>query len=535
MLNEVRHGTIASETLKQLESRVIPIEVENDIIPTRLYPHLKDVDEFNELQLHTIEGKGKLYNSKDIGKDEFLDCIRKNCPAPAQLKLKKGAQVLLLKNIYLKGNFKLSVANGSRGVVLDFDATRRGFPIVKFHNGLTTVVEPTKWEIEVSGQVVASREQVPLKLAWAISIHKVQGSTVSRAQISLQNVFEFGQAYVALSRVCSLNGLYLIDFNPKRIRAHPKVVEFYSNSMNFQNQEQYEKNPIKFFSSTSYATNLDLPKSKDTFLSPCSPKQDDSNLGYIAQYSPSDRATCRKCQEKILLHQLRLGQLSTHFSGHTMTFWYHYECFFKQFPKAIRSINDITNFFKLHYCDQEMIAKRIGDPTLKKTFSARKKEDPDVEERLEINSSGQAILRIDASNEGEVDELLSKYLPKTDEQQQQEESEDFTFQLPIQSKNSPSTEKKISKQLDFLENKKNSNFSYPSSTNVNKDNNYVSSNNSNSSNRELEMNAWKKIEVLEAQIETSSIFSHLPRLESPSPSSLPKKVPKFQTFLKIKQ
>src|SRR5690606_38311715 len=121
----------------------------------------------------------------------------------------------------------------------------------------------------------------------------VQGSTISVAQISLQHVFEYGQAYVALSRVCSLGGLYLIDFNPKRIRAHPKVAQFYNNDMQY-----LTVGPSIPFSRHSSP----LDSLFQRVLQP-----DPDNLGYITQYAPSNRATCRKCQEKIGLNLLRMG------------------------------------------------------------------------------------------------------------------------------------------------------------------------------------------------------------------------------------
>ncbi len=88
---------------------------------------------------------------------------------PEELKLKIGAQVMLMKNL----STRTGLINGSRGIVVGFDATRKGFPRVLFSNGEERTMDFSKWSVNVGGQEVASRTQIPLKLAWALSIHKV--------------------------------------------------------------------------------------------------------------------------------------------------------------------------------------------------------------------------------------------------------------------------------------------------------------------------------------------------------------------------
>jgi ATP-dependent DNA helicase PIF1 len=99
--------------------------------------------------------------------------------------------------------------------------------VVKFASGREITVEPHQWKVIVEGKKLASRTQIPLKLAWALSIHKSQGQTLDKVEIRLDNAIEFGQAYVALSRVTSLKGLTLTAFDPKVVKAHPKVLEYY--------------------------------------------------------------------------------------------------------------------------------------------------------------------------------------------------------------------------------------------------------------------------------------------------------------------
>jgi ATP-dependent DNA helicase PIF1 len=160
--------------------------------------------------------------------------------APAALTLKVGAQVLLTRNWAEKG-----LVNGSRGVVVGFatahvgggssSSLAYGVPqgahaaaVVRFDTGALLTIPPASFFL-ASKHAVGSRLQLPLKLAWALTVHKSQGMTLSRAELQLGDAFAPGQAYVALSRVRSLDGLYLLNFNASKIRANPKVIAFYKS------------------------------------------------------------------------------------------------------------------------------------------------------------------------------------------------------------------------------------------------------------------------------------------------------------------
>ena len=130
------------------------------------------------------------------------------------------------------------VCNGSQGVVIDMHPS--GMPIVKFSNGCTKLITVQWWQSEDIPTIAIG--QIPLCLAWAMTIHKIQGATVDMAEMDLgQGVFEYGQTYVALSRIKSLNGLYLSAFHAQRIRANPKVVEFYNKIKESRPIEEEEK------------------------------------------------------------------------------------------------------------------------------------------------------------------------------------------------------------------------------------------------------------------------------------------------------
>lgn len=203
---------------------------EKVIEPTRLFAKKYAVQHYNDGRLKSIPGESRPFfatDSKSAGGDAMLKSLQEHCPAPATLLLKENAQVILLRNKATQG-----LVNGSRGTVTGFAETPDGkvLPLVRFETSPEPViVDPETWTMEVGGVIMASREQIPLALAWAISIHKAQGMTISQVEVALQDVFEDGQAYVALSRVTSLAGLVITaDFDERVIKANPSVENFYN-------------------------------------------------------------------------------------------------------------------------------------------------------------------------------------------------------------------------------------------------------------------------------------------------------------------
>ena len=242
ILNQIRVGKISKKSIKTLTDRVGKKYTGTDIKPTRIYPLKKLVNKLNTTSMAKLTGSERKFKIEaapipdmssfrelNITPDQIkteIEYLKNNVNCDKTLVLKKGAQVMCIVNIDVDGSSG-SICNGSQGVVEDFDSVT-GYPIVKFRNGITRLMKPHSWDSELYPNV--SVLQVPLILAWAITIHKAQGASIELAEIDIGNsVFACGQTYVALSRVVSLDGLYLTSFNYKKIKVSSKVKKFYSN------------------------------------------------------------------------------------------------------------------------------------------------------------------------------------------------------------------------------------------------------------------------------------------------------------------
>lgn len=232
-LNNIRMGLLPKKTRKLLKSRV-GVELTNDfgIKPTKLFSTNYSVDYVNNKELDILaENDPEFFEyNMDItvypgikNRDTVIEKYKKSCNAAETIQLCKGAQVMLLFNMDTEGG----LVNGSRGVVSGFIGD---IPLVKFLNGREVLVDYHIWETEENGQKILRVIQIPLKLAYALTIHKSQGCSLDYAEIDLSNTFEKGQAYVALSRVKNLEGLSIIEIDFDKIVANEKAVAFYKNS-----------------------------------------------------------------------------------------------------------------------------------------------------------------------------------------------------------------------------------------------------------------------------------------------------------------
>jgi ATP-dependent DNA helicase PIF1 len=186
---------------------------------TRLFTHNAAVDEINSHELAKLRGKPHLFAMLAKGPEPFVRALQRGCLSPESLELKQEAVVMFTKNDPA-GRY----VNGTLGVVEEFEP-ESGYPMVRLRGGRRIVAEPAKWKIDENGKERASILQVPLRLAWAITVHKSQGMSLDAAVIDLSKAFEYGQGYVALSRLRSLSGLHLLGLNERALRVHPLAVE----------------------------------------------------------------------------------------------------------------------------------------------------------------------------------------------------------------------------------------------------------------------------------------------------------------------
>lgn len=264
MLNEMRLGRISEDTVRAFKSLSRPLNFDDGVGTAELFSTRNEVEGSNERRLRELPGTVRRYDAMDIGKEEIRDKLLMNMMAPKSIDLKINAQVMLIKNL------DESLVNGSLGKVIGFsdektfdmtsvdefddddpmakarrkllksfsreaDTSSSGvkFPVVQFMatNGTSRVIlcQPEEWKVELpNGEVQAKRTQLPLILAWALSIHKAQGQTLERVKVNLGRVFEKGQAYVALSRATTQEGLQVLGFEKSKVMAHPRVIQFYN-------------------------------------------------------------------------------------------------------------------------------------------------------------------------------------------------------------------------------------------------------------------------------------------------------------------
>jgi ATP-dependent exoDNAse (exonuclease V) alpha subunit len=218
LLNEMRLNYVSDDALEKLEKR-LNTDVDSDILPTKLYTHNIDVDAVNNFELAKLKTKDYLYEMTYKGDKNIVKVLRESCLAPSELHLKEGAVVMFVQN-----NFGAGYVNGTLGVVSGFDKIDN-YPIVKTLSGKKITARPSSWHVDEGREVIAEINQIPLRLAWAITVHKSQGMTLDVAQIDLSKAFVDGMGYVALSRVKTLKGIKLLGINNRALKVDPRIVD----------------------------------------------------------------------------------------------------------------------------------------------------------------------------------------------------------------------------------------------------------------------------------------------------------------------
>ncbi len=217
LLAAMRRGDVNELHESALQER-LQVQPPSDVVVTRLYSHNADVDSINQTHLDALNSEQKVYTMFTSGAQPKREQLIKSVLAPQELVLKRGAEVMFVAN-----NFPAGYVNGTRGTVVDFDGL---VPIVVTATGREVKVESHSWKLEEDGRIRAEVSQLPLRLAWAITIHKSQGMSLDAAEIDLSRSFSPGMGYVALSRVRSMDGIYLKGVNQMALAMHPLIFAY---------------------------------------------------------------------------------------------------------------------------------------------------------------------------------------------------------------------------------------------------------------------------------------------------------------------
>lgn len=217
ILKAMRENLLSASLIESLE-KCLNSKIDFGKV-TKLYSHNRSVDQENNLELSKIDERPKSFFMTEKGSSYLLNSLKKSCLAPETLVLKKGAIVMFVKN-----NYQKKYVNGTLGKVIGFNRNTR-LPIVLTADNREIQVGQSTWHYSEDDKILASISQLPLRLAWAITIHKSQGMSLDKAQIDLGNTFGKGMAYVALSRLRSLSGLDLIDFKERSLWTDPNLID----------------------------------------------------------------------------------------------------------------------------------------------------------------------------------------------------------------------------------------------------------------------------------------------------------------------
>lgn len=216
ILGAIRSGEWDHTHVSSITAREAEYDSLEEGVP-QLFTHNADVDRINAQELAKLPGAPKTFAMNAAGSTTLTEALKRGCLSPESLVLKEGAVVMATKNNPVAG-----YANGTLGIVIDFERGT-GYPVIETRDGRELVIAPADWAVEEGGKIKAKISQVPLKLAWALTIHKSQGQSLDAAAMDLSRSFEYGQGYVALSRVRSLSGVHLLGWSENALMVHPQV------------------------------------------------------------------------------------------------------------------------------------------------------------------------------------------------------------------------------------------------------------------------------------------------------------------------
>lgn len=273
ILSSIRCNTFNDKQLNFLISRKTTFDSKPKNA-VELYSHNADVDYINSEILSKIPNETHRFDMTSEGYPNIVKSLKEDCISPEILNLKIGAWVIFTRN-----NPEMGFFNGTAGMVKNYNK-ESGYPVVELHDGQKITVKPMDWTFEENNIVMAKITQIPLRLAWAITVHKSQGMNLDEAMIDLSKTFEYGQGYVALSRLRRLSGLYLLGWNEKAFQVNPLVI----------NKDNYFRIKSDDIETQLLKTSLnDLQKKQLNFIDCCRNRNDSNkaNALFYQFYSES--------------------------------------------------------------------------------------------------------------------------------------------------------------------------------------------------------------------------------------------------------
>ncbi len=254
ILNGIRKNSVSHESMEHLKSRHNAV-LANGIEPTKLHTHNIDVDGINDKELNSLSGQMFTYQMESKGRGPLVIALKKSCLAPEVLRMKKGAKVIFVKN-----NFEEGYANGTLGKVIECDLSGIKIMLV---SGKIITPEKVSWVVEEEGKKKAEITQYPLRLAWAITVHKSQGMSLDAIEVDLSKSFERGMGYVALSRVRTLEGLRILGLNQNALEVNGDIIDFDEDLKDFSDKDKRWLNSLD---------DTQIKKAQEEFLKKVAPE-----------------------------------------------------------------------------------------------------------------------------------------------------------------------------------------------------------------------------------------------------------------------
>ncbi len=308
ILNGIRAGVLSRNQLDALRGRTDAVD-DPFTTRTRLLTTNADVDAINLQHLDQINAKAHAYQMQTSGSKKYIEQLKRSCLAPEVLQLKKGASVMCIKNATDK-----KYVNGSLGVVEDFE-DKTDYPIVKLNTGKKVTIRPDTWELVDGDKKRASLSQLPLRLAWAITVHKSQGMTLDAARIDLSRAFVEGMGYVALSRIRGMKHLILDGLNNMALRVSPAAKQIDANLRSLSQQAMTQHSDVIKKWHAAEKTRPVKPVKTSTSQGPWAEKLEKMRQEYPNAYRPWKSEDDTKLK-KLFHAKTPLKDLTTTFGRH---------------------------------------------------------------------------------------------------------------------------------------------------------------------------------------------------------------------------